>query len=92
MRIEITERHIAEGLQESCFKCPVALAIKEVFGECYPVIAVTPEDVRFYHNNPRKQRRVVTFSQSTTDWIEAFDGGYVVQPFAIDLDLEGDEL
>lgn len=79
MKIKVTQEHIDKGTDNEPELCPVALAIKEVFGmwafvsvsECSIIVA----------------DRILFVPTSVHDFVERFDNGYTVDPFEFELGL-----
>ena len=77
MRIQVTQKHIDEGMENDCFRCPVALAFldagffrPDVHGNCVWLVGVGSFDL----------------SDTVETWIQDFDEGYPVQPFAFEVE------
>ena len=83
MVIHVTQKHIDDGDPSDCYRCPIALALRETPGlsECsagklglYGVYDTRP----FSIGSPRSVRR----------FIDAFDNGTdVLEPFTFELPL-----
>jgi len=80
MRIEVGQRHIDHGKRFYCKQCPVALAIQEATG-----------DVTWWVGGKYTWRwghpgdPVVPLSSEVIEFIQTFDRGQDVEPFAFDL-------
>lgn len=80
MKIVVTQAHINAGAQQQCYRCPVALAIKDVVPKDFQVV-VTPQQALvggFMFLLPRSARA----------FIEVFDEHRGGEPFEFDLPLE----
>lgn len=76
--IEVTEEDIRLGVPKDAFACPIALAMKRVFG--FEVEADGPH-FRFGVVEGRGPKKIDEF-------VSAFDLGFVVTPFEFDLALD----
>lgn len=78
MRIEVKQEHIAKGRRQSCYKCPIALAISEAMNVENPEVGsgrVRIGDVYYWLPSEAK------------DFINRFDAKYppAVGPFSFEL-------
>ena len=76
MRIQVTQKHIDEGKKDHCFLCPVALALRDAgFGR--PEVTVN----RLYLLGAG----CFALPDAAKTWIQDFDYGEPVQPFAFEV-------
>lgn len=80
--INVTAEHIAKGVRDSCSHCPVALAIREALPHG-PGLWVDSAHVTVGKSGHWTE---VGLPDAVTRFIEAFDQGDPVQPFAFELD------
>lgn len=80
--ITVTAQHIAEGLQDSCELCPVALAIRDAIRDSGVWV-----DSRHVTFGKRGHWIEVDLPDAVTAFIEAFDRGQGGEPFSFDLDF-----
>ncbi|HYT08949.1 MAG TPA: hypothetical protein VEL77_14995 [Rugosimonospora sp.] len=79
--ISVTAEDIANGRPKHLSRCPVALALARTF---YTETVRVYEDYYALNDYPRN------WPVSVTVWIERFDKGKPVKPFAFDLEVEID--
>lgn len=77
MKIEVTQTMIDEGEACSCFRCPVAIAIKRASADLTVGFASAWIDQKQVH-----------LPDDAMDFVNAFDGGNPVRPFSFELDYE----
>ena len=81
MTIEVRQEHIYNGIAQHCYKCPIALAVKDAInesklwpghsGHCFQV-RISGKEVTFL--KPNKRERVgYTLPPHVKDFIERFD-------------------
>lgn len=84
MKIQVTQEHIDNGLRNSCFSCPIALAINECNG-------ITGAQVLLHEIRIRKDCNLYDVNCKTTkqirDFMMLFDNGRKVEPFEFELDF-----
>ena len=88
MNIQVTQEHIANGEQNSCVACPVALAIREHVGEGV-IIFVSDTTVQLvrYPKRTRKKR----LAKAATAFIRNFDtNDLTVGPFEFEFHIPSD--
>ena len=80
--VSVTARHIATGIREDCEGCPVALAVIDALPDI-PYVIVSPEAITV---GPIDAETRITPPAKVQDFIWAFDGGGLVEPFTFELD------
>lgn len=86
LRVEVTAEDIANGKREDSESCPIALALLRcdgVFGAEVneDITTVTPDDDRLSGSPPKE----------ASDFIDNFDAGNDVEPFAFEIEVEAPE-
>jgi hypothetical protein len=84
MRINVTQKHIDEGVKEDCNFCPVALAFLEATGKAYMISSRYIYDERGIYRDKLPPEVIA--------WIKNYDGygeddGYKPEPFFFDIEL-----
>lgn len=84
--ISVEQRHINAGHRDSCYFCPISLAIKEIIGDPDEIIFVGETD---YHRGycGDKSNPIRKLPKEARAFIRAFDAGRSVKPFSFVLDL-----
>ena len=72
--IEVTWKHIDNGVPASCTRCPIALAARDKFGEDH--IYVGAKRISFNH-------RELLMNRESQQFILDFDGGQAIEPFTV---------
>jgi hypothetical protein len=83
--VSVTAGHIAKGVRDSCWLCPVALAVKEAFPDA-ELVAVDSAHITMGGGPLRGGRTEIDLPDAATRFIEAFDLGDPVGPFTFELD------
>ena len=97
MKIQVTEKHIKEGLPDNVECCAVALALKEKLGGDFHVkvlaedFIITNKEVEIKNHiaSPEKKQEVVNFIQ---DFDSMWKDGKVLselKPIEFELEIEG---
>ena len=77
LHVEVTAEDIAAGEQDSCERCPIALAILRVTDSEY---------VRVEYERIWLDRTLCTPPKKARDFMSAFDDGKTVKPFSFTID------
>lgn len=83
--ISVTQKHIEEGIQQICNRCPIALAIRDLLPLHWPndeSVSVWGGAADLY---PSKTRLLLP--DAAIQFIEDFDIGEIVQPFSFELEV-----
>lgn len=88
--IDVTQECIDKGIQEDVAYCPIALAIRKV--KPNTEISVLSEDVTIDIFDPEYFFLKGNLPPQASNFIYAFDGGYLVEPFSFELELTEAEL
>ncbi len=83
VRIEVNAGDIAHGERHSCRSCPVALAVAREFPWTSPIVDGCTVDF----GSDGESWLWAEAPDAVNAFIEAFDGGKPVTPFAFDLDV-----
>lgn len=75
--IQVTQEHIDEGIQASCYACPLALAISE---ECQTYANVGASTVAI-------NGHLIDLPPEAVSFIRSFDADGEVEPFGFALDI-----
>jgi hypothetical protein len=79
--VTVTQAHIDKGDIQSCASCPIALALSAM-GEHYIV-----DCAALYRNSAGKYDWVARLPDSAIRFINDFDSGFPVEPFAFEVEL-----
>lgn len=79
MKISVEQKHINQGEQEHCERCPIALAIFDSVEACF----VSVESF-FVHIDSES----FDLPDNAIDFIESYDDGEPVSPFEFELPIE----
>ena len=82
MKIRVTRGHIDRGVRQSCWFCPVALAVREALGPGFTRVEVGSNRITVNGESWRTTDRV-------SDFVWDFDRALPVEPFEFDLEVEG---
>jgi hypothetical protein len=98
IEINVTEKHIEEGMKYRCTKCPVALAIME-----HPDVNLAEDQyITVWPENVHIKRKIlcndglsildeivrnIQLPFSATSFIRAFDNGSKVKPFSFKINI-----
>lgn len=85
MRIKVTKVHIGAGVKESADRCPVALAVATAGAPCSIVVVDTHEIKWCDLKDPDLQWSQHLTPSAVKEFIEKFDAGKAVKPFAFTL-------
>ena len=77
--ISITQDHIDQGIRASCNKCPLALAIKEIFPDKKILVGYNVVFVNSYIG--------IELPEDLMEFIYSFDSGKLVEPREFQLDI-----
>ena len=91
MIIEVTEKHIEDGIRKNCEHCPVALAVREATGSRSALVSVYPYDEEHTEielHIPGDKIRRIRAPKIVDSFASSFDKGIEVHPFTFELDLE----
>jgi hypothetical protein len=77
--ITVTAQHIAEGVRESCVRCPVALAIADAF----PGVPFWVGSAHFFLEEEEVE---IDLPADAKEFISSFDDSRPVEPFSFTLD------
>lgn len=93
--IQVTDKHINEGIKSACNFCPVALAVKEILKEEFFPIVINSfigicnkknEISSLYDGRDILQKILLT--QEISGFIENFDFGQTVKPISFNISIE----
>jgi hypothetical protein len=79
--ITVTAQHIAQGARSNCWRCPIALAVREAF----PDTAIAVSDF-YIQMTLDGQQRIIRTPRETALFIRAFDTGVPIEPFSFTVD------
>lgn len=83
MQINVTERHIRDGVPNQCVGCPVSLAIEDALGtRCDHSPAVRDIEIVLYRDGGRES---VPVPPEVREFIANYDDGLAVGPFSFEL-------
>jgi hypothetical protein len=87
MRVEVTAGDIAAGKADDCTECPVALALNRATRKAWWV----EYDAAFQRWTPsRRLKPMLRLTSLVSEWIQAYDRGEAVAPFAFELPDAGE--
>ncbi len=72
MKINVREKHKLEGERQSCFYCPIALAVRERIPEEDITVA---ENGRMWTRDSKGRMRLYKLPRVACEWIRTFDHG-----------------
>lgn len=75
--IKVTADHIARGLHDNCYSCPIALAVIDAGGSG---VMVELQRVSTVHSR-------FDLPPEAQEWVSRFDDHKPVQPFSFEADL-----
>ena len=81
--INVTQEHIDAGIQSSCKKCPIALALESALGDEYSANVGGSHFRVGKHRFPGKPLPSVA-----KRFIQAFDLGFAVSPFSFEIEVD----
>src|SRR5690554_2548277 len=85
VKIEVKQEHIDEGTEQSCFSCPIALAIADLLKEDFYARVFSLIEIR------RERNHEILYSDKASsemnEFMNMFDRGYPVKPFSFELDI-----
>ena len=91
MLIKVTQEHIDEGTPMHCWRCPVALAIRDTIAENETYGRLPSVDVNRSWGSISGidyDKRWFAFSERVVSFIDTFDRGDHVWPFEFELGTE----
>lgn len=84
MIFQVTEEDILHGKRGNCFSCPVARSIQRTLN-CYTVsVGITSYAITMHKGGPTSEGSLPWL---VSDWIMAFEGCKIVQPFSFELEV-----
>jgi hypothetical protein len=90
MLVQITEKHIADGLGTNCIRCPLALALKDATGSDYSVNGYQYTKINKHYNERNYSLDYSTrknLPQDIRNWIADFDAGRPVVPIEFEMEI-----
>lgn len=89
MKIQVTKEHIEKGREQSCRRCPIALALAEQLN-CG--VMVNNSHVEIYKSRsviPSELKELVLLPKTARRFVARFDNGVSVKPFEFEFEIEG---
>lgn len=84
MIIKVTKEDIENGICKNCFYCPIAIALRRVFGEIYLRI----HDEYIILEKEINNFKIFKLPNKASEFIKKFDRLKSVEPFEFELNLE----
>lgn len=81
MLVTVTAEHIFRGIKKSCSRCPIALAVRDLFPNA-ELIGAHPKHVNVYEN---QRVRHFDLPEVAKEFINSFDGCWSVEPFSFEM-------
>lgn len=86
MKIKVTQQDIDYGTQQSCSRCPIALAINRL--SCVKKVLVSSTTIMVYVEDSAGD--IYRLPDEACSFVDRFDNGKFVMPFEFDIpDWEG---
>lgn len=80
MKIKVTKRNIQDGVPKSYEYCPIALALRDIFG----TVSVNPDKIRIIRPETGR-KKFLPLPQEARNFIRLFDDGGTVKPFEFEI-------
>jgi len=90
MIVKVTKNHIDRGKPDSCYNCPIALALHEADYAVSYMVTVSPVHVHLEFSGIETEMDL-PLPQIACDFIDDFDNGRKVKPFEFELEIPSAE-
>lgn len=87
-KVEVTRKHIDDGVRESCELCPIARATKDVVRDNVQIDVLPRVMIVFVdHGSKGCDRSEIPLPSEADSFIANFDAGRDVHPITLELDI-----